>query len=73
MADDAREERNRDNSASDEGTLSARLRDLGRRIERHHPPESSRQSGRVDSSAIARAWRLSSELVAGVLVGAGIG
>jgi ATP synthase protein I len=73
MADDAREERNRDNSASDEGTLSARLRDLGERIERHHAPDDLGRAAGANSSAMARGLRLSSELIAGVLVGGVIG
>jgi ATP synthase protein I len=73
MADDAREERNRDNLASEEATLSARLRDLGKRIERHHPPDNSEHRPGADTSAMARGLRLSSELVAGVLVGGAIG
>jgi ATP synthase protein I len=48
------------------------LQDLGKRLDRQHPPDSSQDPG-ADSSAMARGLRLSSELVAGVLVGAGIG
>jgi len=53
------------------------LRDLGKRLGRHHPdrPSDSEtgQGPAADASAIARGFRLSAELVAGVLVGAGIG
>jgi len=69
MAEGAREGGNRDQSASDEAPLSARLRDLGKRLDRHHPPETSQR----DSSAMARGLRLSSELIGGVLAGAAIG
>ncbi|HEY7301134.1 MAG TPA: AtpZ/AtpI family protein [Xanthobacteraceae bacterium] len=73
MADGARGEGNRENSASDEASLSARLRDLGKRIERQHPPDSSESRPGADTSAMARGLRLSSELVAGVLLGGAIG
>jgi ATP synthase protein I len=60
----------------DEAALSARLKRLGERLEQS---QSSRSSGgsasrpATDHSGFARGFRLSSELVAGVLVGAGIG
>jgi ATP synthase protein I len=77
MVDDAREKRDRDQPPSDEAALSARLRDLGERLDQHHPDrppgnESGQRTG-ADSSAIARGFRLSTELVAGVLLGAAIG
>jgi ATP synthase protein I len=61
----------------DEAALSARLRRLGERIDRNranHKPEDVQgaQTG-ADPSAMARGFRLSTELVAGVLVGAAIG
>jgi ATP synthase protein I len=53
------------------------LRDLGERLGRHHPdrPSDSEPGQRptADPSAIARGFRLSAELVAGVIVGAGLG
>jgi ATP synthase protein I len=73
MADDAREGRNRDQSASDEAGLSARLRHLGEQLDRHHPADARGRPAGADSSAIARGLRLSSELVAGVLLGGAIG
>jgi len=77
MADDARDKSGRDKPQADEAVLSARLRDLGERLGRHHPdrPSDSEtgQGPAADASAIARGFRLSAELVAGVLVGAGIG
>jgi ATP synthase protein I len=77
MADDARGKPGRDDTSAEEAALSARLRDLGERLGRHHPdrPSDSEPGQRpsADPSAIARGFRLSTELVAGVLVGAGIG
>jgi ATP synthase protein I len=53
------------------------LRDLGKRLGRHHSdgPSDSEPGQRptADASGIARGFRLSTELVAGVLMGAGIG
>jgi ATP synthase protein I len=72
MADDARDNADRDPSVSDEATLSARLRDLGKRLDQHQAADDGRRwTG--DSSAMARGLRLSSELVGGVLLGAAIG
>jgi ATP synthase protein I len=71
MADDAREE---GQDRSDDAALAARLSRLGKRLgdERAaRPPQQDVR--RADSSALARGLRLSSELVAGVLVGAVIG
>ena len=77
MADDARSHGDRDQPSSDEAALSARLRHLGERLGQHHPdrPSDSEPGQRTtaDPSAIARGFRLSTELVAGVLVGAAIG
>lgn len=76
-ANDARDKSGRDQPSADEAALSARLRDLGERLGRHHPdrPSDSEPGQRptADASAIARGFRLSTEFVAGVLVGAGIG
>jgi ATP synthase protein I len=59
----------------DEAALSARLQRLGERIATaNRPPENvtgSRQA--ADASAFAKGFRMSTELVAGVLVGALIG
>jgi ATP synthase protein I len=77
MADDARNSGDRKQPAPDEVALSARYQRLGERLGEIDPgrtPDS--QSGArptSDPSAIARGFRLSTELVAGVLVGAGIG
>jgi ATP synthase protein I len=77
MADDARNKADRDQLPADEAALSARLRELGERLGQHHPdrPSDSEPGQRqtADPSAMARGFRLSTELVAGVLVGAGIG
>jgi ATP synthase protein I len=76
MADDARERHDRKRPPNDEAALTARLRRLDGRV-RPPPDAASEQSQSAppaaDASAIARGFRLSSELVAGVLVGAAIG
>ena len=75
--DDARKSGNRGNPPPDEAALRARLKRLGERLGHVHsdrPSESiSGQPPTADPSAIARGFRLSTELVAGVLVGAGVG
>jgi ATP synthase protein I len=59
----------------DEAALSSRLQRLGKRIAQANRPSETGSDPRqsVDPSAIARGFRLSTELVAGVLVGAVIG
>lgn len=77
MSDGKRDTGGSDHRASDEASFSARLRSLGTQLGktgRGKPAETS--SGGVsgsDPSAIARGFRLSTELVAGVIVGALIG
>lgn len=80
MADDARDKRDQDDrklQPTDEAALSARFQRLGERLgkfDRGRPSDSQPgESPASDPSAIARGFRLSAELVAGVLVGAGIG
>ncbi len=77
MADGTRENGDREDPAADEAALSARLRHLGSRLERvvtSRPHEkSSGDRPATDTSGIARGFRLSTELVAGVIVGAIIG
>src|ERR1700682_5762273 len=83
MADDANDGGNgsRDKSSSDEVALSARLGSLDHRLSeiRDSRKIGTDQSGAgsgdgaVRASAMARGFRLSSELIAGVVVGAGIG
>jgi ATP synthase protein I len=73
MADDARDRRKQ--SPTDEAALSARFKRLGERLSsrgRSSDDQPDRPQA-SDPSAIARGFRLSAELVAGVLVGAGIG
>ncbi len=64
-----------DNGLPNEADLSARLDDLGSRIKakqsRHRKAEEVNKSS--TSSGVAQAMRLSSEFIAGVCVGAGIG
>jgi ATP synthase protein I len=62
------------NRPDEEAALSARLERLGERLKQASPPETGsapRQS--TDMSGFARGFRLSSELVAGVAVGALLG
>jgi ATP synthase protein I len=77
MAGDAREKRDRVESPPDEAALSARFKRLGERLGRIRTdrPSEGNPGTRptADPSAIARGLRLSVELVAGVLVGTGIG
>jgi ATP synthase protein I len=75
MSDDTSGKSDPDREHSDEAALSARLRRLGERLDQHRPsPPPETAPGRAaDSSAMARGFRLSTELVAGVLVGAVIG
>jgi ATP synthase protein I len=76
MSDDARE-RNTSETPTDEAALSARLKRLGERLDQHPAASPTSETGparsAADASAFARGFRLSSELVAGVLVGAGLG
>lgn len=74
MSDNSRNE-DRD-TPPEEAALSARLKRLGERLEQSHASRSSDGSASrpaTDYSGFARGFRLSSELVAGVLVGTGIG
>jgi ATP synthase protein I len=61
----------------DEAALSARLRHLGERLDRNRPeplPDArSEARSQAEASGFARGFRLSSELVGGVVVGAGLG
>jgi ATP synthase protein I len=75
MADGLRENGNDRNRSAEEAALSARLKRLGKRLDQKslsRPDEASPRSS-TDASALARGFRLSTELVAGVLVGAFIG
>ena len=75
MADDTRESGKREETPDDEAQLSARLQRLGDRIaSANRSPENERGPRQgIDTSAFARGFRLSTELVGGVLVGAGLG
>jgi ATP synthase protein I len=72
---------NRDKSSSEEAALSARLGSLDQRLSefRHgrrmttDQPASGNEDGAARASAMALGFRLSSELIAGVAVGAVIG
>lgn len=77
MSDDSRKKGSREGQTAEEALLSARLARLGkeldhREVTRPAEPASGARTT-ADPSAIARGFRLSTELVAGVLVGAGIG
>ena len=77
MADDAREKGDREQPLDNEAALSTRLKRLGEQLGHVHPDRRSEggtnQRRATDPSAIARGFRLSTELVAGVLVGAALG
>ena len=78
MIDGTRENGDRDQAHTDEAALSARLRRLGEGIvqarERTAPASDDTGGDRATTAAgYAKGFRLSSELVAGVLVGAGLG
>ncbi|MBV9347788.1 MAG: AtpZ/AtpI family protein [Pseudolabrys sp.] len=74
MADGKREQGDGD-KPDDEAALSARLQRLGTRLGQVSRTSETGPGPRppADMSAMARGLRLSSELVAGVLVGGGIG
>jgi ATP synthase protein I len=76
MSDDARENGEHGDAHTDEAALSARLQRLGERLARDQaarPSNGSDGDRATTASGYARGFRLSSELVAGVLVGAGLG
>jgi ATP synthase protein I len=74
MSDNTRNEER--DTPPEEAALSARLKRLGERLEHssaRRSPDGSASRTATDHSGFARGFRLSSELVAGVLVGSGIG
>ena len=76
MAGDTGEESGNSNRSAEEAALSARLQRLGERLDQHKGTArhvETPSSSKSDPSALARGFRLSTELVAGVLVGAFIG
>lgn len=73
---DARENGDHGKVPTNEAALSARLARLGEGLARHRadqPPDPRSENRGATASGYARGFRLSSELVAGVLVGAGLG
>jgi len=75
MADGTRREDERTEPPDNEAALSARLKRLGERLDQASRPSETGFGARQtnDTSAFARGFRLSTELVGGVLVGAGLG
>ena len=76
MSDNAREDGDGGNAHTDEAALSARLKRLSERLARDQPGRLSNGAGEdraTTASGYAKGFRLSSELVAGVLVGGGLG
>jgi ATP synthase protein I len=77
MSDDTSARSDPDRRPSDEADLSARLQRLGDRLDQvraSQPSETTPDANPApDRSGMARGLRLSSELVAGVLVGGAIG
>jgi ATP synthase protein I len=76
MSDGTREDGKRDSRPADDAALSTRLERLGERLDQldaDRLARTTRASQPSDSSAIARGFRLSTELVAGVIVGAVLG
>ena len=75
MADDGRGQERGGDRPDDEAALSARLQRLGERLNQasRQPENVSTPRQSTDMSGFARGFRLSSELVAGVAVGALIG
>jgi ATP synthase protein I len=73
---DARENGDRSKAHTDEATLSARLQRLGEGLARQRADETSNDAPdnrAATASGYARGFRLSSELVGGVVLGAGLG
>jgi ATP synthase protein I len=77
MGDDTREHGEHGSRPADDAALSARLQRLGQRLDHVDTSRPTRTDpgprSSADASAMARGLRLSSELVAGVLVGAVLG
>jgi ATP synthase protein I len=77
MADGTRDDEGQGVKPADEAARSARLRQLGRRLDKidasREAGSGARSRGSADASAMARGLRLSAELVGGVIVGAGLG
>ena len=77
MSRSARKNRDRGNRQSDDAALSARLQQLREKLARAKGEDRPSDSSGVDratmASGYARGFRLSSEFVAAVIVGAGLG
>jgi ATP synthase protein I len=76
MSDGARDNDEGDKAHTDEAALSARLQRLGERLARNRatrPSDGPVEDRATSASGYAKGFRLSSELVAGVVVGAGLG
>ena len=75
MAEDTRDQSKNGGRSAEEAALSARLKRLGERLAQKDVSRTDEtpSAPRSDPSALARGFRLSTELVAGVLVGAFIG
>ncbi|WP_375458794.1 AtpZ/AtpI family protein [uncultured Enterovirga sp.] len=73
---DSRDGRGERSEAAPGGDLSGRLQRLGAELEARRPappPGSAARASSSDPSGLARALRASSEFIAGVLVGGGLG
>lgn len=73
---DPRGERTAGSDAASGGDLSGRLQRLGAELEARRPappPDSVRRASSSDPSGLARAFRASSEFIAGIIVGGGLG
>ena len=73
---DARGDGDRNKPRTGEAALSARLQRLGEGLARQRAVETSKDASEdraATASGYAKGFRLSSELVAGVIVGAGLG
>jgi ATP synthase protein I len=76
MSDGSRGREEKSVTPNEEATLSTRLKHLGERLDQiksSKPPQDAAPRPQADASAMARGLRLSTELVAGVIVGAAIG
>jgi len=76
MSNGTRENGDRGKARTDEAALSARLQRLGEGLAREGaktPADDAGADRAATASGYARGFRLSSELVGGVLVGAGLG
>jgi ATP synthase protein I len=74
--DDARSERGSMSGGTSEDDLSGRLDRLGSRLDARRVNADAKAPGRgetSDPSAYAKAFRMSSEFVAGIVVGGGVG